>query len=182
MCRVKKLQFIFLLSAFLFHSISGKTQTGKYPIKNFAPEDYGAGIQNIDFAQNRDLTVFVANNLGVLSFNGVNWGKYALQTGKKQRSLAFSETENRLYVGSQGEFGYFEGNWNYTSLLNKIPTEHKDFDEVWDVHLYDSKVYFCTFQGIFEFDGNTVKVIKSPKGFNRTFFSWQPLIYSIADW
>lgn len=171
MCRVKKLQFIFLLSAFLFHSISGKTQTGKYPIKNFAPEDYGAGIQNIDFAQNRDLTVFVANNLGVLSFNGVNWGKYALQTGKKQRSLAFSETENRLYVGSQGEFGYFEGNWNYTSLLNKIPTEHKDFDEVWDVHLYDSKVYFCTFQGIFEFDGNTVKVIKSPKGFNRTFLA-----------
>jgi hypothetical protein len=51
--------------------------SGKYPIKNFAPADYGAGIQNIDFAQNRDLSLFVANNLGVLSFNGSAWGKHA---------------------------------------------------------------------------------------------------------
>jgi DNA-binding CsgD family transcriptional regulator len=181
MYRLQKLRLIVLFSVALFHSISGKTQTGKYPIKNFAPEDYGAGIQNIDFAQNRDLTVFVANNLGVLSFNGVNWGKYALQTGKKQRSLAFSENENRLYVGSQGEFGYFEGNWIYKSLLDKIAPEHKDFDEVWDVHRYDSKVYFCTFQGIFEYESDTVHVIKHEKGFNRTFLAGNRLFTQIQS-
>lgn len=164
----KSLLLNVLLAGILF-SAPAYGQTGKYPIKNFAPEDYGAGIQNIDFAQNRDLTVFVANNLGVLSFNGVSWEKYALQTGKKQRSLAFDEGSNRLYVGSQGEFGFFEGNWNYVSLLSKIPEQHLNFDEVWDVHLHDSNVYFCTFQGIFEYDGDTVNVIKQLQGFNRSF-------------
>lgn len=145
--------------------------SGKYPIKNFAPSDYGAGIQNIDFAQNRDLSLFVANNLGILSFNGTSWGKHALNTGKKQRSLAFDENSNRLYVGSQGEFGFFEGNWSYVSLLDKIPTSFQDFDEVWDVLIFDSKVYFCTFQGIYIYDGDSVSVIRRPGGFNRSFLA-----------
>jgi DNA-binding CsgD family transcriptional regulator len=146
-------------------------QTGKYPIKNFAPSDYGAGIQNIDFAQNRDLSLFVANNLGVLSFNGTTWGKHALNTGKKQRSLAFDDTSDRLYVGSQGEFGYFEANWRYVSLLEKIPDRFRDFDEVWDVLLHDSKVYFCTFQGIYIYNGSSVEVVRRPGGFNRSFLA-----------
>jgi hypothetical protein len=132
----KSLVFLFLL---LLIKVS-PAFSGKYPIKNFAPPDYGAGIQNIDFAQNRDLSLFVANNLGVLSFNGTSWGKHALNTGKKQRSLAFDEKSNRLYVGSQGEFGFFEGNWHYVSLLDRIPKHFQDFDEVWDVLLFDSKV------------------------------------------
>ncbi len=163
----KSLVFLFLL---LLIKVS-PAFSGKYPIKNFAPPDYGAGIQNIDFAQNRDLSLFVANNLGVLSFNGTSWGKHALNTGKKQRSLAFDEKSNRLYVGSQGEFGFFEGNWHYVSLLDRIPKHFQDFDEVWDVLLFDSKVYFCTFQGIYVFDGESVTVIRRPGGFNRSFIA-----------
>ncbi|MCE2895511.1 MAG: hypothetical protein LW721_13825 [Flammeovirgaceae bacterium] len=159
---------IFFLFWLLLPDVS-PALSGKYPIKNFAPPDYGAGIQNIDFAQNRDLSLFVANNLGVLSFNGSSWGKHALNTGKKQRSLAFDEKSNRLYVGSQGEFGFFESNWQYVSLLDKIPESYLDFDEVWDVLLFDSKVYFCTFQGIYMFDGESITVIRRPGGFNRSF-------------
>ncbi|NOS93317.1 MAG: hypothetical protein HOP30_15470 [Cyclobacteriaceae bacterium] len=162
---------ILLIAMLAVNSCLTFAQTGKYPIKNFAPSDYGAGIQNIDFAQNRDLSLFVANNLGVLSFNGTTWGKHALNTGKKQRSLAFDDTSNRLYVGSQGEFGYFEANWRYVSLLEKIPEHFRDFDEVWDVLLYDSKVYFCTFQGIYIYNGNSVEVVRRPGGFNRSFLA-----------
>ncbi len=165
---VKK--WIFFL-AWIFTASASHAISGKYPIRNFAPADYGAGIQNIDFAQNRDLTLFVANNLGVLSFNGIAWGKHALNTGKKQRSLAFDENSNRLYVGSQGEFGFFEENWHYVSLLDKIPEHFLDFDEVWDVFLFDSKVHFCTFQGIYIYDGDTISVVRRSGGFNRSFLA-----------
>ena len=148
---------------------SAYANSGKYPIKNFSPAEYGAGIQNIDFAQNRDLTLFVANNLGILSFNGNQWATYALNTGKKQRSLAFDEGANRLYVGSQGEFGFFEDNWRYVSLLDKIPEGARDFDEVWDVYLSDSKIYFCTFKGIYVYDGDSVFVLSRQGGLNRSF-------------
>jgi ligand-binding sensor domain-containing protein/DNA-binding CsgD family transcriptional regulator len=144
---------------------------GKYPIKNFTPSDYKAGIQNIDFAQNRDLNLFVANNLGVLSFNGNEWETRAYNTGKKQRSLAFDQSSNRLYVGSQGDFGYFEKNWDYVSLIDRISADIQDFDEVWDVFIYDTKVYFCTFRAIYVYDGASIFTIQHPDGFNRSFFT-----------
>jgi len=169
---LKNLLFLF---CWISGSLSSYAINGQYPIKNFAPADYGAGIQNIDFAQNRDLNLFVANNLGILSFNGNQWQTHALNTGKKQRSLAFDENSNRLYVGSQGEFGFFEGNWHYVSLLEKIPKDLQDFDEVWDVFIFDSRVYFCTFQGIYSYDGDSVSIITNPQGFNRSFLAGNKL-------
>lgn len=142
---------------------------GKYPIQNFTPTDYKAGIQNIDFAQNRNTTLFVANNLGVLSFNGHQWDRHDFKTGKKKRSLAFDEHENRLYVGSQGDFGFFEGDWRYQSLVDLVPENQRDFDEVWDVFQLNSKVYFCTFQGIFVYDGATIDEIQHKDGLERSF-------------
>lgn len=143
--------------------------SGNYPIRNFTPSEYGAGIQNIDFAQNRDMTLFVANNLGVLAFNGNQWKTFARNTGKKQRSLAFDRLSSRLYVGSQGDFGYFTDQWDYVSLLEKVPENQRDFDEVWDVYIIGSNVLFCTFQGIFRFDGQNISVISHKDGFDRTF-------------
>lgn len=157
-----------LLLAFL-PGLPCRAFSGKYPVHNFMPSDYKAGIQNIDFAQNRDMTLFVANNLGILSYNGKAWERHAFQTGKKQRSLAFDEKANRLYFGSQGAFGYFNDNWNTVSLVDKIPQASRDFDEVWDVFLSNSKVYFCTFQGIYVYDGQSISVLAQQHGFNRTF-------------
>lgn len=165
----------FLIVFWLSIATSLFASIGKYPIKNFAPAEYGAGIQNIDFAQNRDLNLFVANNLGVLSFNGNQWQTHALNTGKKQRSLAFDERSNRLYVGSQGDFGFFEDNWHYVSLLDKIPADLRDFDEVWDVFIFESNVFFCTFQGIYSYDGNSISIISHPAGFNRSFLAGNKL-------
>ena len=155
--------------ALLTFSSHSKVILGKYPVHNFTPNNYKAGIQNIDFAQNRDMTIYVANNLGVLSYNGSQWQIHAFGTGKKQRSLSFDDRTNRLFVGSQGEFGYFEKDWEYVSLVDMIPEKAKDFDEVWDVILHESKVYFCTFQRIYVFDGKKIDVIQPFNGFNRTF-------------
>ncbi|MDX2285453.1 MAG: hypothetical protein NW241_14905 [Bacteroidia bacterium] len=133
------------------------------------PSDYQAGIQNIDFAQNRNMAVFVANNLGVLSYNGRSWENHALKTGKKQRALAFDEKTDRLYFGSQGIFGYFNSDWSIVSLVDSLPQSAPDFDEVWDVFLLGTSAYFCTFQGIYVYDGQSVSVLTHPDGFSRAF-------------
>ena len=164
-------KYFLCLAFFFLNGYVSQAFTGKYPIQNFTPSDYKAGIQNIDLAQNRDMTLFVANNLGVLSYNGNDWEVHIYKSGKKERSLAFDETTNRLYVGSQGEFGYFNEEWNYNSLLEKVPLPLRDFDEVWDVFLFDSKIYFCTFQGIYVYDGQSITVIEHEGGFNRSFKS-----------
>jgi ligand-binding sensor domain-containing protein/DNA-binding CsgD family transcriptional regulator len=142
---------------------------GRHPIRNFTPIDYKAGIQNIDFAQNRNLSVFVANNLGVLSYDGQEWKTHDFKTGKKKRSLAFDPTQNRLYMGSQGEFGYYHDDWQYTSLTPLVPETHQSFTEVWDIYLVDSEVYFCTFQGIYRYDGQKIQVIPPVTTFEKSF-------------
>ncbi len=115
------------------------------------------------------MSLFVANNLGVLSYNGRTWERHAFQTGKKQRSLAFDDKTDRLYFGSQGDFGYFSDDWKVVSLVDKIPQPAPEFDEVWDVFLLNSKVYFCTFQGIFVYDGQSITVLTTDAGFQRSF-------------
>jgi len=150
-------------------AFQAKAILGNYPVRNFTPAEYKAGIQNIDFAQNRNMTLFVANNLGVLSYNGGEWATHDFHSGEKKRSLAFDDKKNRLYVGSQGEFGYYEHNWNYVSLSDSLLLTSKDFDEVWDVFIINSNIYFCTFQGIYLYDGNTVSLIDHPNGLHRSF-------------
>ncbi len=162
-----KLNLFVVLSLISFSSLSASE--GKYPIKVYAPTDYKAGIQNIDFVQNRDMNIFVANNLGILSFNGNSWDVKAFNSGKKQRSLAFDESQNRLYVGSQGDFGYFKDNWEYVSLADSLMGSDRDFDEVWDVFIVNSLVFFCTFQHIYQYDGDETYVISHRDGFAKSF-------------
>lgn len=94
------MKYVFYLGFVFLITHQAQAFIGKYPIQNFTTSEYKAGIQNIDFAQNRDMTLFAANNLGVLSFNGTDWDTHNFQSGKKKRSLAFDETKHRLYVGS----------------------------------------------------------------------------------
>ncbi len=168
-CYAASTKYILCLLVAFWASLTCWASPGKYPVQNFTPSDYKAGIQNIGFAQNGDMTLFVANNLGVLSYNGKSWKRHAFKTGKKQRSMAFDEKNGRLYFGSQGDFGYFDNDWNMVSLVDKIPQPAPDFDEVWDVFLSNSKVYFCTFQGIYVYDGQSISVLEHKDGFNRTF-------------
>ena len=151
------------------YDLAGAGKDWKVSVQNFTPSDYKAGIQNIDFTQNRDMHLFVANNLGVLSYNGSDWDVHAVRTGKKHRSLVFDEKYNRLYSGSQGEFGYFEDNWTYNSLVDLIPATSRNFDEVWDVFIHRDKVYFCTFHNIYVYNQEAISVISSPGGFDRSF-------------
>lgn len=142
---------------------------GNYPIINFTPDEYKSGIQNISFAQNRNMKMFVANNLGILEYEGNEWTVHNLDTGKKFRSLAFDKEADRLYVGSQGTFGYFEGDWSYFPLETLIQEKTMSFDDVWDVYIQDSIVYFCTFSAIYVYDQKKVSALTLEGGLDHTF-------------
>ncbi len=139
-------------------------EDGKFPIKTFNPVDYQAGNQNIYFSQNRNLNVFVANNLGVLSYNGTDWKNHGIISGKKVRSLHFDEETNRLYIGSQGEFGYYSNQWEYHSLLDLLPENQRDFDDVWDIYQLGSSVYFCTSSAIYVYSNEQFQIVQPSSG------------------
>jgi hypothetical protein len=124
-------------------------------ISNYDAEAYKSGIQNWDITQNIDGMLYVANNLGLLEFDGNNWNRYPIG-GTKVRSI-FIDENDRIYVGSQADFGYLfpdaQGTLQYTSLADSLAPGLRDFDETWKIYGIDDKIYFCTFENIYTYNG-----------------------------
>jgi ligand-binding sensor domain-containing protein/DNA-binding CsgD family transcriptional regulator len=161
-----KLLYIFniilALSLYPLGLIAQLNNLGQPFVKNFLKNEYGGGTQSwaIDYSEKGYL--FVANNDGLLVYNGIDWNKY--QTGNKTivRSLNLSENENRIYVGAQSEFGYFEmsdNNFVYHDLITQIPKEHSEITDVWDMFDLNGEIFFRADNKIFRYDGKKVSVI-----------------------
>jgi ligand-binding sensor domain-containing protein len=132
-------------------------------IRNFSTQEYQAGIQNWHIAQDVSGIVYVANNFGLLEYDGSNWEVYQAINGSKMRSLAI-DPSGKIFVGCQGEFGYFypdtTGNLIYTSLADSLPTAFRNFDETWNLFLDGDKKYFCTFSNIYIYDQDHISVVE----------------------
>lgn len=136
-----------------------------YPlVTNYDPESYKAGIQNWDIVQDQKGLLYVANNLGLLQYDGETWKRFGLNN-TKVRSVIQSK-DGRIYFGSQADFGYLSpdsvGQLIYHSLAKDLPEDIRDFDETWKVFEIDNKIYFCTFKRIYVYDGESINIISLP--------------------
>ena len=131
MCR--NFQYIFLfLCLFLAGSAQGQEYFYGTPIiKNFSTEEFRGGIQSWAITQDNREILYFANNFGLLEFDGNTWNLYPVTHGTKVRSV-YIGNEDRIYVGSQADFGYFSPNdvgaLTYHSLTDSIPEKFRNFD------------------------------------------------------
>ncbi|MEL6535073.1 MAG: triple tyrosine motif-containing protein [Bacteroidota bacterium] len=145
---------------------------------HFSSETYQGGIQNWQLAQDSLGILYVANNFGLLQYDGTNWSLHVVPNGTKVRSLALGE-EGKIYLGCQGDFGYFspnaQGRLEFTSLADQLPAEYRNFDETWRVYVAGGKVYFCTFQTIFIYEQGQFTIIQPEHTLAPAFFVDQTL-------
>ncbi|QHL87387.1 two component regulator three y domain-containing protein [Nibribacter ruber] len=138
---------------------------GNPVIRNFKPEEFKGGIQSWGIVQDDRELLYVANNFGLLEFDGATWNIYSVKSGTKVRSV-FVGKQGRVYVGSQGDFGYFEpdqaGILTYKSLADSLPTKDRNLDEVWRIYEQSGRIYFFTFKNIYQYTpGQKVQVIRT---------------------
>lgn len=130
-------------------------------ITNYTVNDYKAGNQNWSITQDNDGRVYFGNNKGVLEFDGQRWVLYTLPNNDIVRCVYYSH-DNKLYVGSYEEFGYFtRDNHNqllYTSLTGLLHNFKFNNEEIWNIIEYNGKVYFQYFSTYFEYDGRSISV------------------------
>lgn len=140
--------------------------------RNFQPLDYKAGIQNWSITQTRQGLVYIANNFGLLEFDGDQWQTYGMRNGTKVRSVA-RDARGRIYVGGQGDFGFFfpdaRGRLAYTSLADRLEKQYRDFDEAWNIYIDNEKVYFCTFSNIYVYDQQTFRTVRPKDGIDHSY-------------
>lgn len=164
---VVKLCFVLVLISFSVNSGIGQSNIGLPIIKNYTKEIYDAGLQNWEIHQDEVGKMYFANNDGLLVFDGVNWQKIQVSNKTIVRSLLIDG--KRIYIGSQGDFGYFIPNKNgeleYHSLLGLFPAQNQVFADVWDMVKNDSNIYIRTTFAIYLFDGKKITTLSKDKIF-----------------
>ena len=91
MYRIRFIIYFFLL--FVVRTMSEESM----PTRNFTPELYNGETQNWTICQAEDNVVYIANNKGLLEFNGANWKLYPSPNHTILRSVAVKE--KRVYTG-----------------------------------------------------------------------------------
>ncbi|MDT8347033.1 MAG: hypothetical protein RQ756_04470, partial [Flavobacteriaceae bacterium] len=98
------------------------------PIQSFKYTDYGAEDQNWAITQDDALNIYVANNKGLLKYDGARWTLYPSPNESILRSVNF--INGKIYTGGYMEFGFWEkdkfGVLNYTSVSRTLAQRLKE--------------------------------------------------------
>ena len=148
-------------------------------LQNFKPKDYAAGTQNWALLQDSSGLIYVANNVGILEYDGVNWR--TIQTANKSvaRSLALAPDE-RIYVGAKGEVGYLtapqSGGRHYVSLTSELPESYRDFQDVRQTFVTPDGVFFISRQYVLQWQQQQFRIWTTDSAFLKAFWVQQRLL------
>ena len=121
------------------------------PIELYSSKDYGAENQNWGISQSDDHHIYVANNKGLLEFNGAQWKLYPSPNQSIFRSV--SVAGNRIYTGSYMDFGYWQrnqkGNLSYTSLVEETRVKLIEDEQFWNIIPMEGHILFQSLNRIY---------------------------------
>jgi len=127
------------------------------PIEKFKTSDYGGDNQNWMISQDDDNYIYVANNKGLLEYNGSEWNTYLSPNNSILRAV--NVIDNRIYTGCYEEFGYWErdklGQLKYTSLISKLNDVGINDDQIWNIIDYEAWVVFQSGHVLYFFNKET---------------------------
>ncbi|MDJ0763640.1 MAG: hypothetical protein QNJ97_11705 [Myxococcota bacterium] len=143
-------------------SVQPRLDRGTPLIRNFDNEAGDVGQQNWGLAQGKRGILYIANQSGLLTYDGDQFRLIEIPNWMTVRSVTVDKT-GTVYVGDNGEFGYLAsdetGNLVYVSLSDQLDEKDKVFKDVWRTYATSSGVYFFTFSKIFRFFENQLSFI-----------------------
>ncbi|MDG5800243.1 hypothetical protein QA597_07740 [Marinilabiliaceae bacterium ANBcel2] len=141
---------------------------GTVPIQHYSQKDYKSASQFWCATQNKDGIMFFGNNYGIISFDGAQWHEITLPNNSAARSM-ITDKNNTIYAGGFNEFGIIEQcktkGYLYQSFTSMLPSEHQNFENIWDIHEINSKIIFRSFSHLFVLNNNEFRFIESDENF-----------------
>jgi len=158
------MRYLYILYTLVFSTITTILQAqnplGSPLVTNYNKVLYGGGSRTWDIKQDSRGIMYFGNNEGLLSFNGKYWKQYKLPNQTIVRSIHIDTVEDKIYVGGQGEFGYFEkssqSGLRYVSLMDLIPMSSRQFADVWHTVAFEEGIYFMSANMIYAFKGGRI--------------------------
>lgn len=139
-------------------------------INSFTTDVYGAENQNWNISQSDNKYIYVANNKGLLEYNGADWNLYPTPNETIMRSVKCFN--NKVFTGFFRDFGYWEkdsfGVLSFTSIVKEQNIEMLEDEQIWTIIEIDGWMLFKSLQRIYLYNLEThfVKVINSRSKIN----------------
>ena len=151
-----------LLLALFYGAIINAQNSIAFPdIINFSQAITKTGSQTWQVTEDHSGILYFANNAGLVTYNGREWKLFRVPNKTIVKSLLPADN-GKIYVGAQGEIGYFApnrwGNLVYTSLVNYIDSSERYFGDVWKIILQDQQLFFRTYRKIYQINLSTKRV------------------------
>ena len=143
------------------------------PIENFSPQLYGAENQNWSISQGNDVHIYVANNSGLLEFNGAKWKLYPSPNNTSLRAVY--AIGSKIYTGCFREFGFWErnemGNLEYHSLIQELHEPLLEDEHIWNIISFDKWILFQSLHRIYVYNikKHSFNIIKSDTHLPKVF-------------
>lgn len=135
----------FCLVLFFVFSIEARAQWNHF-VTNFTKDLYGRGAQTWQIDSYDANYFYFANKNGLLEYNGSDWRLFPLNNRTDVRSVHISKKQQRIYVGGESEFGYFEpdekGALGYTQLSDSFTRQYGLSGGYWGIYEVDNIVYY----------------------------------------
>jgi DNA-binding CsgD family transcriptional regulator len=127
------------------------------PLKAFTPNVYNSDNQNWGVSQDKFGYIYIANNAGLLEYNGSKWSLTYTPNASIMRSV--NAIDNRVYVGYYMGFGYYQkdsrGNLIYTSLSELIEDEILEDEQFWQIEKFKNWILFRSLNRIYLYNTST---------------------------
>ncbi|MCB0563788.1 MAG: response regulator [Phaeodactylibacter sp.] len=105
-------------------------EQGRPLIRHFFPEEYRSDITCTSLLQDNRGLIYVANQLGVLEYDGAEWRLIPVPIGHSVRALAQS-SDGVIYTGGVKNLGFLEpdekGRLAFRSIADQLPEGQRDF-------------------------------------------------------
>ena len=143
------------------------------PVENFSATSYHSANQNWAISQSKDKRIYVANNEGLLEFNGANWRLYPSPNQTIFRSVKV--IDDKIFTGCYMDFGFWErtnlGQLKYTSIAEEQGIDLIEDEEFWQIAGIENWVVFQSLNRIYIYDKqqNNIQIIESDHTVNKIF-------------
>jgi signal transduction histidine kinase/ligand-binding sensor domain-containing protein len=172
-------RFFLILYLSLFMSVIAHAQQ---PFVQYHTSDVykAASLQNWYIKPDFQDNIFIANNEGVLKYDGTKWDMFALPNKNIIHSMA-PDTLGNIYVGTTADVGYFRkdstGQYKYHSLQNQIPEPYNN-STIYLIVVYKKAIFFQTDDFILRYENQKFYPIDAP---NQGLVKVQNRLYLVRD-
>lgn len=157
-CKYSK--FLLLLLLFSSHT-NFRAQTGNYFVQNFLPKTYQSAANNFGVTQNDAGLIFVANDNGVLIYDGINWSICQRFDQVSIKCVAKTSSGEIVAGADDGDIAIIQkdkrGIYHYQSLFNSLTRKNQGSDVIRQIISLGKSTFFLSSDKLIEYSDSGLK-------------------------